>query len=473
MTYPNLARAAAALLLLAPAAASGESISTATPDHKGLYSHAIPLAVSGRNAVVQLRLPPAVYLHAASADLHDLRVFEGGGRAVPFALTAPPAYAQVQRRELPAAIFPVHAEAGGPAMHSDLEIRTSADGAVTAIISRQGGAQKNAELSSLVLDFGRPEGKPAIDALVFTLPPGVANYQAQVQLEVSDDLRTWDSAGYASLSWLSNSAQQTLTSNRMEFPPRAFRYGRLTWRSGAPLQFASVVAQAPASSASIPARDSISLKPAAGRFQHDLVYNAALAIPVERISLSFGAGNVLMPAQIGHYVQLPALKGKQNTRWEFRPQLQATFFQMLQDGQQRRSGDVLLGGAHAAQWVLRPESPPATPPSMTLSWTPATMVFMASGTPPYSLHVGRHDAPPGVRDLREVAPGFSATELAGLEQAVAGTVQVRSAPQAAPAAAEEAARSAKLRKSLLWGVLLLGVAVLAVMVSKMWGQLRD
>lgn len=472
MTYPTLARGAAALLLAAPLAVCAESISTAMPDHKGMYSHAMQLTVSGKNAVVQLRLPPAVYLHALDADLDDLRVFDAGGFAMPFALTQPLTRATVQRRELPAAIFPVQGSKAGTGQHADVEIRTSGDGAVTSIITRHGNAPA-APLSSLVLDFGRQSGKPAIDSLVFSLPPGVTNYQAQVELEVSDDLRDWDTAGYASLSWLSNSEQQTLTSNRMEFVPRAFRYARLTWRDGTPVRFASVVALSPVSNAQVPIQDSVTLKPAPGRFQNDLVYTGAPAIPVERISLASGAGNVLMPAQIGHYVELPALKGKQNTRWEFRPQLKATFFQMTQDGRQRRSGDVLLGGAHAAQWVLRPDVAPAVAPSMTLAWTPATMVFMASGTPPYSLHVGRRDAKRVAKAVSEVAPGFSDAELQALEQAVPGAVQAVSAPPTLPGAAEEAAQSAKLRKGLLWGVLLLGVAVLGAMVWRLWGQMKD
>ncbi len=61
---------------------------TALADAPADFSHAMPLAVSGKNAVVQLRLPPAAYLHARSAQLDDLRVFDASGKALPFALLA-------------------------------------------------------------------------------------------------------------------------------------------------------------------------------------------------------------------------------------------------------------------------------------------------------------------------------------------------------------------------------------------------
>lgn len=456
---------AAWLLALLPAAAMAD-----TPAD---FTHAIGLTVSGKNAVVQLRLPPAAYLHARSSGLDDLRVFDASGQAMPFALVTPVARSRVNRRELPAAVFPINAVSAAAASRHDVEIRTSADGAVTAITARHGGARDGATaLHALVLDFGRASAGQHIDALVFALPEGVTNYQAQVALEVSDDLRNWDTAGYGTLSWLSNQQQETLVSNRMEFAPRSFRYARLTWREGTPIKFAAVTAQAPGSVTVNAAMDSITLQPRPGRFANDLVYDAAPAIPAERLSLRFGPGNVVMPAQLGHYIELPSTKGKAVSRWEFSPRLAATFFQIEQNGQQRRSGDVLTDAVHAAQWVLRPQSALPNQPSLTLSWTPATMVFMAGGTPPYSLYVGSAKAKPAQRAIAQVAPGFTEAEVQSLEMAVAGPARVNTVAAGQASDAAQASASARGRMALLWGVLLLGVGVLGVMVWKLTRQMK-
>ncbi len=69
------------------------------------YSHAVALTVSGKNAVVQMRLPQAVYLHARSADLRDLRVFDASGTALPFALIQPDSQSGASRRDLPVKVF--------------------------------------------------------------------------------------------------------------------------------------------------------------------------------------------------------------------------------------------------------------------------------------------------------------------------------------------------------------------------------
>jgi hypothetical protein len=457
------------LALLAPVLLGSLPLA-ALADAPADYSHVINLALSGKNALVQVRLPPAVYLHAQSEQLDDLRVFDAAGKALPFALLQPEPVARVSTRELPAAIFPVHADRTA-VNRDDVEIRTSTGGTITAITTRSGTAQQDV-LSALVLDFGHEAASQAIDALVFTLPPALGNYEAQVTLEVSDDLRNWDTLGHASLSWLSNSEQQTLTSNRMEFPARTFRYGRLVWREGKPLRFATISAQAPVAQAVSAPLDSVTLQPKPGRFANDLVYEAGPAIPAERIGLSFGPGNVVMPALLGHYAPLPATHGNTGLRWDFVPRLQATFYQFVQNGAQRHSGDIAAAGIHASQWVLRPQAPPPSSPTMTLSWRPATLVFMASGSAPYSLQVGHAQARSTQRAISEVAPGLSEAELGTLEQAAPGEAHAQN--RQAMANVAQAAETASFRRKLvLWGVLLLGVAVLSAMAWKLTRQMKN
>lgn len=469
-------RAILALGCAASLAAAQPSASDSAAD----YSHAIALSVSGKNAVVQLRLPPAVYLNARSADLRDLRVFDAGGKALPFALMPPGARSQASRRELPVAVFPVtNAGSEASAVRNDVEIRTSADGAVTSITSRHGPGPKagadGARLEALVFDMGKHEG--AIDALVFTLPESMSNYHAQVELEASDDLRAWETLGNASLSWLANGERQTLTSNRMEFSPRRFRYARLTWREGTPIRFARIVAESSTLTDLPPAMDTVVLRPGAGKFPGDLVYNAAPAIPVRRMNLQFTQQNVVLPALLGNYVELPAVtgaaKGAATTRWDFRPRLQATFFQITQDGKLRKSGDVIVDEVHEASWVLRPQSATSDRPALKLAWMPATLVFMASGPGPYALRFGRADAAPAQRDIAQVAPGFSAAELQAVEQAVAGELKAGKAQPAAASDAEAAGSAARMRMLMLWGVLLLGVGVLGFMAWKLIVQMKN
>ena len=111
-------------------------------------------------------------------------------------------------------------------------------------------------------------------------------------------------------------------------------------------------------------------------------------------------------------------------------------------------------------------------PELKLSWTPATLVFLGSGVAPYTLHVGRDKAKPMRRDLAQVAPGFTAAELQGLERAVAGAVRTGAVPAASTSDAEAAGSAARARMAALWAALLLGVGVLGFMAWKLVGQMK-
>ena len=346
-----------------------------------------------------------------------------------------------------------------------------------------GSKSDSQSLAGLVLDLRQPgervsdsAARPLIEALRFSLPANRTSYSAQVWLEVSDDLKRWDTIGTAELSWLVNSETQTLANDRLEFEPRSFRYARLTWREGEPLQFASISAESVTRDGAAPVLEKLVVQPQPGKEAQDLVYPAGIAIPAEKIGLQFSEANVVLPAALGSYREVPSRQIGQPTTWRFDAVTRATFYQITQEGQQRRSGDVAVPSTHLAEWVLRPQAATGaagSKPALRLSWQPATLVFLASGSGPYTLAFGRDKVKPAALELSQVAPGFSAQELGKLEQAQAGALQVRQGAGAAEeSSAFTAGTSAQTRMWILWGVLLLGVAVLGAMGWRLFKQMK-
>ncbi|UUZ46741.1 DUF3999 domain-containing protein [Massilia sp. B-10] len=107
---------------------------------------------------------------------------------------------QARIAQFPVKMFPVPVTGNGADIQNDVEIRTSTDGSVTSVTTRHSasGQLRQEAGGTLVLDLGKSTGTPnrQVNALVFALPDGVDNYQAQVQLEVSDDLQQWETAGF-------------------------------------------------------------------------------------------------------------------------------------------------------------------------------------------------------------------------------------------------------------------------------------
>lgn len=473
---------ASSLAMLPRAEAAAKTTDTSKSDKPQDYAYALPLQLSGKQGVVALRLPQAVYLNAKTAELDDLRVFDAKGVAQPHTLYRPPPEKQAQRGVLPATIFAVR---GGSATAAgkkplDIDIRTRADGSIQSVQARTTSHAQgdSAAISHLILDFGagasaRKTSPVRFESLRFSPPRDRNNYSATVWLETSDDLKHWLPAGVAELSWLSNDSAQTLSSNRLELSPQSFRYARLSWTRGEPVLFPAILGDTLTLQSSEPARDTLRLKPEPGKQPGDLLYRAGIALPVEQFGVRLQETNIVYPMALGHYAERPSREVGKATEWAFQPQWRVTFYQITQDGQTRRSGTVNIAPNHRNEWVIRPLNDAATAqPELELSWQPATLIFLAGGTPPYSMHFGRSDATPASQPLGQVAPGFSARELKQLEQAQVGELQVVHPDAESESAARKAAGAARMRTFLLWGVLLLGVAVLGGMAWRLARQIR-
>ncbi|HET6719555.1 MAG TPA: DUF3999 family protein [Rhodocyclaceae bacterium] len=470
-------------LLFSFAQPAAPALAAAPPktDTPADYAYALPLQLSGKQGVVGLAVPQVVYLKARTAGLDDLRVFDARGVAQPYALQRPPGEVVAQRGSLPASIFPLRGDARPAAGNAaiDLDIQTRTDGSVRSVRARAGQVpSQETTLRSLILDFGAAasadaKNPPLIEALHFSPPADKASYSVEVWLEASKDLKRWEAIGAAELNWLNNEHDQTLTNDRLELNPQTFRYARLSWRRGEPALFSAIRAETVDRQISAPVRETLWVQPLAGKLPGDLVYPAGIALPVEQISLKLSEPNIVYPMALGGYVERPSRQVGKAVEWVFRPKVQTTFYQITQDGQTRRSGPLNIDVGHQQEWVIHPFNGAATArPELGLSWQAATLVFLAGGTPPYTMNFGRSDARPASQPLAQVAPGFTVAELRQLEAVQVGELRSSDAEAAGKSAAAEASAAARQRSAILWGVLLLGVAVLGGMAWRLVRQVN-
>lgn len=472
MCAPLDRRAIAAAALLLSFTGAGASPGDAPAD----YSHILSLTVGANQAVVQLRVPRDVYLNARSPELNDLRVFDAAGRSMPFALVdlAPPAV--VNRPATPVAIFPVH----GPArdagrVHDSLQIRTGTDGAVISVAAPSRTVSD--ELVSLVLDLqaaarvAQADAATPVGGLALSLPPETRSYNAWIALDVSDDLQSWHELAEAAVSWLVNDQGASVQKHRIEFAPRAFRYARIRWLDGKPIAFSAIHAEYVVERPAARHEETLVLRGAPGIEGRDLVYTAPVGVPTHSLGLVFKSQNIVMPVQIGQYRTAPKREAGGRTSLQLQSLVNTTFYQMVQDGRRRASGDVEIPVTHASQWVVRPQTDASERPDLRLGWTPASMVFIAGGTPPYRLAFGRAGVSSTRVGLPQAAPGFSARELAALEAAKPGVlIRQHSTGNLADDVAASAPGS---KRSWLWALLVGGVMVLAAMAWHLFRQLKS
>ena len=469
MTFHFSYRAGAALVALALCApATRATDAPDASDTAARYTHALPLQVSGKQAVVQLRLPRDVYLHARTRDLADLRVFDSAGAAQPFALTWTTA-AQQRSLDLPCRVFPIRQPARAGGRLDDLQVRLARDGTVVSVTPHADAAGDADTLAGLVLDLGTLPQGATVSSLTLAPPSGARNYSAQLIAEASDDLQDWQPLAETTVSWLVNASGETVTSNRIAFPAQRLRYVRLRWADGRPAEFAAVTAQALQAQDAPQQWDEVTLTATRAAGGRDLVYAAPLAVPAERVGVVLREQNVVLPVAIGRYATRPPGMPGQTTAPDFVPFASATFYRLNQDGAARVAGDVAIPETHLAQWVLRPKAEVAATPDLRLRWRPATLVFLAGGKPPYTLAFGRAGAPATQLPLDQVAPGFDARDLGRLETAATGALVEQQAGAAADAGT---GTSAPDRVKWLWALLVAGVGALGWMAWRLVTQLK-
>ncbi|SDA42454.1 MULTISPECIES: DUF3999 family protein [unclassified Janthinobacterium] len=469
------------LLICCSLLVAGAALAAPGQDRPQDYRWSIALTPQPGAGLSRLSVPTDVYLHARSASLADVRLFDSTGKPLAFALTAPPAQSRTQRDTLAMRIFPVTGKNIGYYELDNVDIRTGNDGRLLSVTTR-GGGTPDAAPGLLILDAGPPAKDSRIGALHFTLPPGTDNYNAQVLLEVSDDLKQWDAIATTTLNWLRNSDTQTLANDRIEFAPRAFRYARLSWQYGDPITFAGIAAQQVSVTAVASPRATITLKGTAGKDVDERLYATPIAIPADSIGLQLAEGNTSMPVTLGVYhpaSEAPRQRlhlgprARATQAADFEPLLNTTFYRINMDGKERVSGDLAMPVVQTAQWVLRPQYHSGTNPNLNsvlrLGWTPASLVFLASGKGPYQLVFGRNGATPAALPLSQVAPGFTQEELLALPVATAARVVALTSE----APIEKTPDGAGLRLAALWAALLLGVGVLGFFAWRLLAQMKE
>ena len=194
--------------------------------------------------------------------------------------------------------------------------------------------------------------------------------------------------------------------------------------------------------------------PAAKRALH---FDLGGVVPLVDIDLRFDAGTHVAPVRV---------QGRARADQPWREVGSGVFYRL------ERGGEVGSSPALAVPAVVRylrlvPDERAASldgvAARLVVHASLASLVFAAQGEPPFRLLAGSRDAPAGALPVSAVVPQLD-SERARFGRATLGAFAV---DEAAAQAAEQAARQARLRPWLLWGVLIVGVAGLGALVWRL------
>ena len=442
-----------ALLTLLAATAT-----TATPQD---FAYRMQVTGTADAAAYRVALPLAVYQKIVHPDLADLRVFNGNGEPVPFAVEQPAA-GTIANAATALAIFPLKDDSD-----ATLDaIAVTIESGKSAIHVQAGGGQTGEPAAgpgrtrSYLVD-GRALATP-VSALRLEWPQDAPDFAGRVRVEASDTLGSWQPVAMAAPIANLHSTAARLVEQRVEFPPTKARFWRLSWSGpAAPFMLTSILGEPAKQSvgalhASMHVAATVAQKPVRGEFEYDL----GAALPVDRINLDLPDINTVVD------VELLSRAHPQDVWLAVR---HGGFYRLKSDGEELRNGPMTVspGGTVTGPpgagryWLVRTNPRQgglgATAPHLVAEWVPHEVVFVARGAGPFSLAYGSSVAQAAAVSLT-LLPGNVAIVPASLAnpESSGGESLLQSPVAPFP-----------WKTLLLWAVLIVGAGLLGWMAYRL------
>ncbi|MFT3778551.1 MAG: DUF3999 domain-containing protein [Ottowia sp.] len=448
-------------LALAPALAVAVAIAAPADTPDG-YAARWPLQLPAATSLARLPLPAEVLAQIQTADLRDLRVFNGAGQPVPLALdraspdTRAPAPAAIALPALPILADAQAATTAGLSLRVEdgpggRVVRLDTPSAPTAADATLIGAlvdtrEQKAALQAVELDADWPAARP------FTF-----------RLHASTDLRQWQPLGEATAYRGADGAVAAPARVPLNGATLHARTLRITWDAAAPgavaLRGVRLLPQPPQAA---PARVAVplALPEGAGRDPRVLEWRLPFATPLAALDIRADGAAALVPVRV---------LARQQREQPWTPLGRHVVFSLAQDGRTQHSPPLELGPAAWREWRVEADAASpgfAAPPQVTAWLAPVQIVFVASGPPPFTLAAGRADAPAASLPLPSLMPGHEPGAQARLPAAALAAPAPQ--PAAVPTTAPGAQRD--VRRWTLWAILLAGVLALGGMA---WALVRQ
>ncbi len=462
--------AALAVCLLAGVVAHAAQPAPAGEPAARDFVSSMPISVQGAEGLFVATLPLAVYAGSARRDLGDLRVFNGAGETVPYALLSPPTAAREKSAPVKVPIFPLWAPAGVEAGAISVRIEQGNTGAVVGVR----GAEKTAgkpRLAGYIADISAI--KKPIQAIIIDWKTDAggkqntetqgAGFSGQIDVEASDDFAHWRSRAAAAPLLTLQHQGESLALNRVEIPRVEAKYLRLSW---------------PASQAT-PVFQQVQIEAVDAAIDTPRTWNGANGAPAANGEFSFDLGAT---APFDRWrIELPnantvaTVKLLTRTRAEdpWLAVMSPTVYRMTRGGKEFVSPDIDTAAMPQRYWLLRLD--PRTSigpgvPRLSAGFLPQKIVFAARGAAPFTLAYGAPKVQSAAIPLPTLVPGYRDDQPLQAAAASFGDAQTQTVAAQAPWWMNW--RAYDWKQITLWSVLVLGVTLLGWMALRLGSQIK-
>ncbi len=422
------------------------------------FAYGLRLEPQAGAPVQDVVVPEVVYRWVQRSDLGDLRLFDGRGEPLPLALGASSDVTALRVAPQRLSLFRLPDEAKS-ASSLAVMVRRNTDGAVVEVRGAPSGTVAT-EALYLADAAGLVE---AMTGLELAWAPGDASISAQLDVEASDDLVAWQTLARGVPLLRLRQGTQVLEQRRVALARTQARYLRLRLHQGAalPLLIGVTAELSGRTHGPAPMVATFAKVSQDGEEPH---YELPTALPIDQVRLIPRVGEALLAARL---LSAATPAGPWTER------ASGMFFRLRRNGDEVTGPLVASSVAHHRYWrataLVAGVSLAKRDPVLEVAWRPQRLVFVVQGPPPLTLAFG---------SLRAEPSFFAESELRGLvsgggDDAVEAHLGTELVTLGGETLLQPPAPPWPWRKVALWGVLVAGVAVLALMATKLARQMSQ
>jgi len=422
------------------------------------FVRGVEIHTDAGGSLYSVQLPDDVYDTSTRADLADMRVLNAAGDAVPHTLRqVPRTLAQAEWRSVPS--FPMTEAQSGLAARTHVKI--GADGAVLEVTNER--AAGHATTAYLIDASGVKEPLSKL-GLTWDASPGVT-FLVPVSVTASDDLSRWRTVVSSSAIALLQREAFTLTQNEIELPGERAKYLRVSW----PRELSAVTLK------------SVRVQPRSEAVQREIHWRTLTAERVEPAGAALYDTKAFLPID---FVDLEfadptdaasvAIHSRSTAASPWTTRHSGLFYALQEASGSIHSSYASIDRVSDRYWNVETTQEggwkPNRAPRLKVGWHSHELLFVAQGAAPYTLAYGSARVGPSNAPVAEL--------LVTLNQNGRET-QVRPATLGEPRtlggadALKPAPTPLPWKRIVLWAVLIVAVATLALVASRLFNDTKQ
>ncbi len=429
------------------------------------------LETSGAHAVYAVELPEEVYRTVKSAELNDVRVFNGAGEVVPHEVRTVTVDPATLREKETIAFFPLFQQQSPENNPAGISLRVARDatGAIVNIKSDPLNDPADQKITGYLLDLSHV--KKEVSEMLFTWQNDTDSSVVTVNILESNDLERWTPlVQRATLADLQFGGQQ-VKRRTIELPQWPMKYLKLTWQESRwPLNLTGVTGF----SKIIEAR----------RMRHWVsLYNGNVQEKDNRLMVDFTTDYRLPTSSVQirfpqtNSVAMLSVQSRSDAANGWKTRCEQVFHDLSVEGSAIRNDPCDFPATADPLWrvvVMQDGAGLQTGKgklTLQLGWQPSELLFVGRGTPPYLLAFGSGKlAQQGINP--DAGMLLQAIQRDTAKQAISRAQIGKRIVLSGALALQNPAQPLPWKKWLLWSVLVLGVGLLAFMARSLIKEMK-